>query len=118
MTVEIDALDRALSRSGQTVTLRCLPTNDLAGIPAVVRGYRPEELTSNITQQDSLVIISPTQINAASWPGVQAPNVKDVRIPTKNRGDICIINNVQRAVQAGVGIYVQDVLVRIEMQVR
>lgn len=118
MTVEIDALDRGLARSGQTVTLRVLPTNDLAGIPAVVRGYQPDELSSSITQQDSHVVISPTQINAAGWPGVQAPGIKDNRIPTKNRGDICIINNVQRAVMAGVGIYVQDVLVRIELQVR
>lgn len=118
MTVEIDALDRALTRSKQTVTLRCLPTNDLAGIPAVVRGYQPDELSSNITQQDSHVVISPTQINAAYWPTIQTPGIKDVRIPSKNRGDICIINNVPRSVQAGVGIYVQDVLVRIEFQVR
>lgn len=118
MTVEIEALDRALARSGQLVTLRALPTNDLASIPALVRGYRPEELTSSISQQDSLVILSPTKINAAVWPGVQVPGQKDTRIPSKGRGDICIINNVQRAVQAGVGIYVKDVLVRIEMQVR
>lgn len=113
MTVEIDALDRGLARSGQTVTLRRPPAVDLAGIPAVVRGYQPNELTEGITQQDSLVIISPTQINAAVWPGVgQSP------IPSKNRGDSCIINGVTRSVQAGVGIYVRNVLVRIEFQVR
>lgn len=118
MTVEIRALDRALARSGQTVTLRALPTIDLTGIPALVRGYQPDELTSNITQQDSLVILSPTQINAAVWPAIQVSGQKDIRIPSKNRGDICIVNNVQRAVQAGVGFYVKDILVRIELQVR
>lgn len=113
MTVEIDALDRGLARSGQTVTLRRVPMVDLASIPAVVRGYQSAELVDGITQQDSFVIISPTQINAATWPGVgQSP------IPSKNRGDICIINGVPRWVQAGVGIYVKDVLVRIEFRVR
>jgi hypothetical protein len=121
---EIDALDRALKRTGQTITLRKIngtaglnPT-DLVGIPAAIRGYTPEELTSDITQQDSKVIISPTQINTAVWPGIQVSGQADIRIPSKNRGDLCFVNGVKRAVQAAVGIYVQDVLVRIEAQVR
>lgn len=117
MTKEIDALDKSLARAGQTVTLRRLPTTDVI-CPASIRGYTPQELTSNITQQDSKVILSPTQINAAIWPGTQVPTLPDIRIPSKNRGDLCEINGVFRTVQAGVGIYVQDVLVRIELQVR
>jgi hypothetical protein len=118
MANEIDALDRALKRNNQTITLRRLPAVDIAGIPAVIRGYNASELTSNIAQQDSFVILSPTQINAAVWPGAQVSGQPDIRIPSKNRGDVAIINGVSRTVQAGVGIYVQDVLVRIEMQVR
>lgn len=118
MTVEIESLDRALARSGQTVTLRRLTNTDLAGIPAMVRGYSPDELVDGITQQDSFVIISPTQINAAGWPGTQVPGQPDIRIPRHNRGDLCIINGQTRAVQAGVGIYVRDVLARIEFRVR
>lgn len=118
MSVEIEALDRALSRSRQTITLRALPAVDLAGVPAVVRGYAPNELVDGITQQDSFVVISPTQINAAGWPGAQVSGQRDIRIPNKNRGDLCIINGQTRAVQAGVGIYVRDVLVRIEFRVR
>lgn len=121
---EIDALDGALARTKITVTLRKIngtaglnPT-DLANVPAMVRGYTPQELTSNVTQQDSKVIISPTQINAAVWPVAQGTFAEDVRIPNKNRGDQVIINGVVRAVEAGVGLYVQDVLVRIEIQVR
>lgn len=117
MTVEIDSLDAALAAAGQTVTLTCRP-NITVVCPASVRGYTPQELTSNITQQDSKVILSPTQINAATWPGTQVPATPDIRIPSKNRGDLCTINGQQRTVQAGVGIYVKDVLVRIELQVR
>jgi hypothetical protein len=119
MTVEIDALDQALAAAGQTVALTCRnPSVTLTDIPASVRGYSPQELTSNITQQDSKVILSPTQINNATWPGTQVPGTPDIRIPNKNRGDTCTINGVARTVQAGVGIYVKDVLVRIELQVR
>lgn len=117
MTVEIDALDRALARSGQSVTLRKLPTTDVV-CPAMVRGYQPNELIGNIKQQDSHVILSPTQINAATWPAAQVAGQPDTRIPRKSRGDLVIVNGVERSVQAGVGIYVRDVLVRIELQVR
>jgi len=113
----IKSLDGALAAGGQTVTLRKLPTTDVV-CPAAVRGYQPQELTSNITQQDSKVILSPTQINAAIWPGTQVPGQEDIRIPSKNRGDLCQINGKFRTIQASVGIYVQDVLVRIELQVR
>jgi hypothetical protein len=113
---EIDALDRALKRAGQTVTLRRLPMIDVV-CPASVRGYSAQEFTSNITQQDSKVILSPTQINAAVWPGPQGAG-PDIRIPNRNRGDLVIINGVNRTVQNGAGFYVEDVLVRIELQVR
>lgn len=121
--IEIDALDRALARSGQTVTLRKITgttsqTNTDVSCPAVVRGYSPNELVGDIIQQDSFVIISPTQINTAVWPIAQVDGQPDPRIPSKNRGDRCIINSVVRSVQAGVGIYIGTTLVRIEMRVR
>lgn len=114
---EIDALDRSLvrARSG-TITLRRLPTVDVT-CPASIRGYLPAELVNGITQQDCKVILSPTQINAAVWPGPQGSG-PDIRIPSRNRGDLCIINGEIRTVQAAVGLYVQGVLVRIELQVR
>lgn len=118
---EIDALDRALKRSGMTVTLRKVTGTtsqtftDLPNVPAMVRGYAPQDLVATIIQTD--VIISPTQINAAVWPTAQGAG-EDVRIPNRNRGDQCIINGVTRSVIAGVGIYIGGNLVRIEMQVR
>lgn len=124
MANEIDALDRALKRSGFQITLRkVVGTTNQTFIdvvcPAMVRGYSPQQLVPGISLQDSHVIISPTQINAASWPYAQGSYTDDVRIPSKNRGDLIIINGRTRAVEAAVGIYLPNsTLVRIEIQVR
>lgn len=122
---EIDALDRGLKRAGQTITLTRIAINGLPAVsvdcPASIRGYTPQELVNGITQQDSKVILSPTQINAEGWPGIQVSGQPDIRIPSKTRGDTCTINGNKRSVQAGVGIYLPgnpDKLVRIELQVR
>lgn len=123
MTAEIDALDRALKRSGQPVILRLVVGSspqvftDVA-VNAIVRGYAPQQLLGSIIQQDSLVIMSPTEINAAGWPGLTQGVGPDVRVPSKNRGDQVIINGAKRAVQAAEGIFMGTVLVRIEIQVR
>jgi hypothetical protein len=114
----IDALDRAIKQGGQTsVTLRRLPTIDVQ-CPATVRDYEANELADGIVQNDSHVIISATQINTATWPEAQTPGTKDVRIPSKNRGDLVIINNRVRKVQNAKAFYIADTLVRIEIQVR
>jgi hypothetical protein len=123
MSNEIDALDRALKRSGQPVVLRLVVGTSPqvftdVTCPAIVRGYTPQQLIGGITQQDSLVILSPTQINAADWPGLAQGAGQDVRIPSRNRGDLVMINGAKRAVQAGTGIFIGTTLVRIEIQVR
>jgi hypothetical protein len=123
MASQIDALDRALKVAGQSITLRKVTGTTSQTFTDVicqanVRGYSPQELVGAITQQDSKVIISPTEINSAVWPYAQFGYINDVRVPSKNRGDLVIINGQTRTVQAAVGIYVQDVLVRIEIQVR
>jgi hypothetical protein len=122
MANEIDSLNRALRRSGQPVILRKVTgttTQTFTDLPclALVRGYTPQQLVGGILVQDSHVIISPTPINAATWPGPQTGST-DVRIPSKSRGDIVIIAGANRAVQTAVGIYIGTNLVRIEIQVR
>ena len=114
MSSEIDALDRALARAGQTITLRRTVdgSNTDVECPAAIRGFSPSELVDGITQQDSLVIISPTQINAAKWPDGVTPSV-----PSKNMGDTCIVNGKSRKVKAAYGIEVQDAIVRIEITI-
>ncbi len=120
----ISALDRALATAGETIRLQrlALGPGD-SQIPfevscrALVRGYQPDELVNGITQQDQLIIISPTQIIANGWPGaapVRGPG--DQRVPQAR--DRTITSRGTLTVQAAVGIYLQGELVRIEMQVR
>jgi hypothetical protein len=117
------ALDDALADVGQDIKLR--RTTGTQKIPfevtcrAIVRGYAPEELIGGITQQDSFVILSPSEIERKGWPGPNSsatPTNKDRRIPHK--GDAVTINGAPRNVEAAVGIYVSNDLVRIEMRVR
>ena len=121
MAGEIEKLDRFLDSRGEWIKIRRTvgSANIDVDCRAFVRGYSPGELVGSITQQDSLVILSPTQINKAQWPGGQPIGSKiDARIPTLVKKDTAIIAGAQRAVQAGVGIYKDGELVRIELQVR
>ena len=121
-TDAIAALDEALTDVGQQITLQRLTGTQLipfaVQLQALVRGYTPEELVGGITQQDSFVILSPTEIDRNGWPGANSsatPTNQDRRVPRK--GDKAIINGKLRNVEAAVGIYVADVLVRIELRV-
>lgn len=119
-------LDEALLDAGEDIVLQHLTLGPGGTqIPfsvtcrAVVRGYTPEELIagSGITQEDRKVILSPTEITAADWPGPMPvrPNV-DKRIPSG--GDRVMRHGQAMAVQAAEGIYVQGQLVRIEARAR
>jgi hypothetical protein len=82
---------------------------------AFVRGYEPSELIGAITQQDSKVILSPTQIIAAQWTsGRTAPD--DKRVPMV--GNRVFIAGRARNIGAAVGKYVANELVRIELSVK
>ena len=120
----ISTLDRQLATNGSDMVLRRL-TLAAGGtqIPFDVtvkgkqRGLRPEELVDGVTQQDTKVVISPTQIDAANWPGAAtATTTVDRRIPVKN--DRMIIAGKIRNVEAGVGRYMNGQLVRIEIMVK
>lgn len=121
MTPEIAALDRALARAGELIVLRRMTGTTPqtwfdVKCRALVRGYKPEELIGSITQTDSLVILSPTEIDRAQWPGGVAPTTTtDPRIPKK--GDKAVIRGATRNVEAVGPIYVRGELVRIEMRV-
>jgi hypothetical protein len=122
MTPEIAALDRAIARAGETVTLRRITGTspqtffDVV-LSAVCRGYKPVELIGAIVQGDSLVILSPTDIDRVQWPGGQTPaTIGDVRVPKVN--DKVIQQGKPRNVQAANPVYVRGELVRIELQVR
>lgn len=123
MAGEIEKLDRFLANRGEDIVVRRIVGTTNQSVTdvdcrAFVRGYSPEELTGGITQQDSFVILSPTQINKAQWPGGQpVGGLQDPRIPSKAKGDKAIIAGKPRSIEAAVGIYKAGELVRIEMRV-
>lgn len=85
----ISSLDRFLAERGEIITLR-LVTGDapnevnvdvdcVAGVDAV----NSDQIAAGIKVSDLNIIISPTQINAAGWPGLPASS-RDARIPVIN----------------------------------
>jgi hypothetical protein len=114
-------LDAALATDGEQIVLQRMtlgPGNAPIAFSvhclAFVRGYEPNEMVGGITQQDSRVIISPTEIVAAGWTSGKPAN-EDRRVPMK--GNKAVIAGKVRNVEAAVGKYVGGELVRIEMRV-
>ncbi|TIU02331.1 MAG: hypothetical protein E5W43_00885 [Mesorhizobium sp.] len=106
-------LDAALIDAGQTVTLRRLTLGpggiqipfDVENVPAAVRPLKPEELIGNLDQTASRIVISPTVIAARQFP-----------FPVK-KGDKIVANGKVRNIEFPGPIYVQDVLVRLNLTV-
>lgn len=117
-------LDAALKDAGEDIRLQRLTLGPGGTqIPvevvcrATVRGYAPHELVGGIAQQDVKLILSPSEITRAAWPGgTPMPNRPDPRVPLK--GDRVITGRGTLAVQAASGIFIGSTLVRIEIQAR
>lgn len=119
-TAALSMLDRQLARSGRPATLRRLMPA-AAPIDAAVRvalaGYAPEAITGNVVAGDARAILSPTDVDAAGWPGAGAVgDGLDERIP--RFGDLLVVGGRSYAVITAEGRVIGDALVRIEMQVR
>ena len=78
MNPHIARLDRSLAKERRVdhTAARIVGTTNSVNIDvkcrAFVRAFRPEELVGTISQTDSQVIMSPTQIDEAQWPGGRA----------------------------------------------
>lgn len=114
MTVKIDALDRALARVGENVVLRRVVSGSNVDVTcrAQVRSPAVQEIAAGYQQSDSLMILSPTQILAAGWPGdgslIRGGGASGDKIKIQGR-----FRNIERASP----IYVAGVLVRYELRV-
>ena len=109
----IAALDRAISHAGETVTVRRYSGNTTAGrthveaaCKARVTDFKPEELTGDISHDDAMVVMSPTQLAAAGWTGGVV------------KGDRLIIRSKERMVEESDAVLIQDTLVRYNLRVR
>lgn len=121
-------LDSALAEAGENIRLQRLTLGpNGAQIPfevtcrASVRQYQPSELAGGIIQGDSLVILSPTEIIKAQWPGgTPQSSDADKRVPRggAGQGDKVIIQGRARNIEAAAPYYLAGELVRIELQCR
>lgn len=112
---ERSALERALARAGETVTLRrrlgTSPAFASIEVLAVVRGYRPDELVGGITQQDSEVILAPLEETSA-WPGSAGGS----SLPRK--GDQIVVGERVHNVEAVGVLRVRGEVVRLQLRIR
>lgn len=107
----IAELDAALAEVGQDVVLRRYlgpgVTNPVdVTCRARITDYTTQTLAGNIAQGDRRAIISPTEATAASWP-------LPVRV-----GDKLVINGREFNIEGRNSFAPQNVVVRIELQVR
>jgi hypothetical protein len=82
-------------------------------VRAHVHDYTPDELAGDIIQGDSHVIISST----GSQPTPPTPE-DDLRVARRGDKFAFPVNNRQRNVEEGQGIYFDDQLIRIEFRIR
>ena len=106
----IAALDRQLARHGQAVRVRRGPKEAPVAVAAMlgfVRGYRAEDVVgqSGVSQEDSKVILSPSDLS--TWPQ-----------PYPQKGDWCEVDGRFRAIEAADHMKLNNVVVRIELQVK
>lgn len=117
---EIADLDAALAADGQWIVLRRITgtqnqVNNDVRVRAFVRTLRVDELINGMIQSESLAIFSPTEINAAHWPGGQPPSAQaHPEIPLE--GDKLIIAGKSRNVEFVNPIFLDDALIRIEVR--
>lgn len=123
---EIADLDMSLAADGEWIELWALFGTQMIPVKvtcrAFVRSISTEEIAAGITQDSANVTISPTEINAAGWPGPWTPTPAepvnpgvDRRVPKK--GWKAFIKNKVRNIELAKPIYVDDELVRINMRV-
>lgn len=124
MIEHVRALDEALRDAGEWIILRrgvgtgsTAVYIDVRCRASVRRDAAAIEIVGTLAQGEDAVIISPTEITAAQWPGGQsvspAVHQADPRVPLVN--DTLIIQGRVRKVKQVKPVLVDGELVRIEM---
>lgn len=121
----IAALDRQLARHGEDIVISRVVKRGginvtvLVTCRAFVRAVSADEIAGKITVDDLKVIISPTQIIAAGWPGMDenivAGNAVDQRIPKSS--DKVTVQGRPREIRAPKPKLLDGVWVRCDMVV-
>ena len=123
----VAALDNALAEMGEDFILRRVIGTGatVTNIDVICRGridgVSVTEIAAGIKATDLHVIFSPTQINAAQWPGgtvpIPAPFNVDPRVPRENGADKAIIRGRLCQVAFVKTFWPSGELSRIEMRV-
>jgi hypothetical protein len=122
---EIAALDAALERAGEDVTLtRTVKRGGGTVVSSVVcraavRSVSAEQIAGTITLNDLTVVIGPTEILAAGWPGtddaVPGGSTVDQRLPKTT--DSMVVQGRARQVKVSKPVFVGGVWVRTDLVV-
>jgi hypothetical protein len=104
-------LDRRLNRRGQVIDvfrgIVSTPTITVS-VPAIVRMLAQEQLVAGLSQQNAMIIISPTHLKDQQWPDAAPVKIGDwVRI----RGAVKSIERVAPIFDSGVCIRI-DLIVK------
>jgi hypothetical protein len=127
MNADLAQLDRRLARRGETIYLRrTVGTQNQSYVqcklPAIIRTLTTEQLIGGIVQTNYLLLISPTHIIKAQWPGGKTPAAtggiiapSDPRIPLTT--DSIYLRGAQKAVQRVAPAFDRNECIRIELTV-
>ncbi|SHJ70226.1 hypothetical protein SAMN05444159_1268 [Bradyrhizobium lablabi] len=127
MSYLIAALDDALAQAGEDIILRRVigtapnQVNIDVKCRARVNAATVQQLVAAIPATEMNVILSPTQINNAQWPGghipLQPPFDVDQRIPRVGGADKMIVRNVLRSITFVDAKVINGELVRLDVRV-
>lgn len=126
MSELIASLDNALAEAGEDVILRRVVGSGsaVANIDVTCRArvdaMKTEQMAAGINATDLNVIISPTQINDAQWPGGTVPILPpfdvDPRIPRASVDKMIVRNSIRNITFVDAKV-IGDELVRIDLRV-
>lgn len=121
----IAALDRQLAAHGEDIAITRVVKRDGVNVTesitcrAFVKSVSADEIAGKITAEDLKVIISPTQIVAAGWPGTDeniiSGNNVDQRVPKSS--DKVVVQGRPREIRAPKPKLMNGVWVRSDMVV-
>ncbi len=123
---EIADLNMSLAADGEWIELRRLYGTQLVPVSVTCRAFvriinGTQEVAAGITQRVANIILSPSEIIAAGWPGPWTPSAAepvnpgtDRRVPRKN--DKAVTKSIVWNIEVPKPIYVDDELVRIELR--
>lgn len=121
-------LDRRLKQRGEPIYLRRQVNAGVANtyvqirMLGIVQALTVQQLIGGITQQNFVIITSPTEIYRQQWPGGKTPPAtgsiiapSDFRIPTTN--DALFVRGAQRAIQRVAPVFDRGEMIRLEINV-